>query len=66
MANSPDGVRWTTDPEMPLCGSRGARFGNVCTIHYDYTFVVVTRHWLQTVPTLNPRNPVGPTNPGPR
>ena len=69
VASSPDGIQWTTDPELPLFGALGARLGDVCTLHYDHysrSFVVVTRHWFQTAPALNPRNPVGPTNPGPR
>ena len=72
VASSPDGIQWTTDPELPLFGVLGARLGDVCTLHYDHysrSFVVVTRHWFQTAPALNsrnPRNPVGPTNPGPR
>jgi hypothetical protein len=68
-AHSPDGVHWTLQDEHPTFGSLGPKLGDVCTLHYDRysrNFVVVTRHWFQCAPCLNPRNPVGPTNPGPR
>ncbi len=68
-AHSPDGIHWEVEEDLPVFGSLGQRLGDVCTLHYDRfsrNFVVVTRHWLQCAPPLNPRNPVGPTNPGPR
>ena len=68
-AYSPDGIHWKIQEQLPQFGSLGPKLGDVCTMAYDRwsrNFVVTTRHGYQLSPCLNPRNPIGPTNPGPR
>ncbi len=68
-AYSPDGIHWQAHDERASFGDLGPKMGDVGILHYDRTsrnFVVTCRHWFQCHPCLNPRNPVGPTNPGPR
>jgi hypothetical protein len=69
MASSADGIRWTVADERPCFGKGGSKMGDASMLHYDHwnrTFVAYCRHWYLGHASLNPRNPVGPTNPGPR
>ena len=68
-AASPDGIHWVVQEERLSFGDLGSKMGDASMLHYDRrsrTFVASCRHWFQCQPCLNPRNPVGPTNPGPR
>ena len=68
-AYSPDGIHWQVHDEPVSFGSCGAHMGDVNVLDYDRpsrSFVANCRHGGQCGPSLNPRSPVGPTNPGPR
>jgi len=69
VAYSPDGIHWTLEEERPSFGNLGSRMGDASMLHYDQwsrNFVANCRNWHMSYPCLNPRNPVGPVNPGPR
>ncbi len=69
LAGSSDGIHWNMIDQLASFGDVGSSMGDACLLHYDRhsrSFVAICRHFYQTHPSLNPRHPIGPTNPGPR
>ena len=66
---SPDGIHWHLEEQPVAFGNLGRTMGDASILDYDpcsRNFIVTCRHRLQCGACLNPRNPMGPTNPGPR
>ena len=68
-AHSADGIHWQLETESVSFGNLGGAMGDASILDYDpysRTFITTCRPSRMCSPCLNPRNPMGPTNPGPR
>ena len=68
-AHSPDGIHWQLEAQDVSFGNLGRTMGDAAILDYDpysRTFISTCRPAAMCNPCLNPRNPMGPTNPGPR
>ena len=68
-AYSPDGIHWRVEAEPVSFGNLGRTMGDASILDYDpysRSFIVTCRPSRMCQPCVNPRNPPGATNPGPR